>query len=217
MAVRQSLRIRFVAAEEGAALGPALFALVVLGLLSASIAAGTGYFSSGESVESQRAKAAALLETGQALKAGMDRLARQGIQLENVILDESVVNGSAGLFSPEGGGVMLPSAAMAADPSKDQWIYTSRNLPDIGTATGGDRIALLRVSSGVCEQINLKAASLAMIPGAQDLGNFYASGVSSDSVLAEWPGALRGKMRGCVRNIHADSPGFFFYQVVGTR
>ena len=62
------------AADAGIAIGPILFIIAILGILAAAIAAGSGSFTSGTQNEGNSTKASALIQIGENLKVGMDRI-----------------------------------------------------------------------------------------------------------------------------------------------
>ena len=65
-------------ATAGIAIGPILFIIAILAILAAAIAAGSGSFTSGTTSESAKTKASALIQIGENLKVGMDRLIMEG-------------------------------------------------------------------------------------------------------------------------------------------
>jgi hypothetical protein len=203
--------------DDGIAIGPILFIIAVLGILASAIAAGSGSFSSSTTNESNRAKAMAMIDIGQNLKLGFDRILGNGIDLADVIINPANTSDDEDLFSPTGGGIAAPSVTMAEDPSSQTWHYPLIVIPKLGTATAGSRVAVLEVTEDVCDEINLKANAIAVgtadTQGA-DHGNFLAAG-PLDATL--WGAANQGKMTGCVENtnVTAGSTGFFFYQVLG--
>src|SRR5580658_2534770 len=73
--------------DAGIAIGPILFIIAILGILAAAIAAGSGSFTSGTTAESSKTKAAALIQIGENLKIGMDRLIMENeISVANVVI-----------------------------------------------------------------------------------------------------------------------------------
>jgi hypothetical protein len=60
--------------EAGIALGPILFIIAILAILAAAIAAGSGSFNASTNTEGNKAKASAVIQVGDNLKVGMDRL-----------------------------------------------------------------------------------------------------------------------------------------------
>ncbi len=199
--------------DEGIAIGPILFIIAVLGILASAIAAGSGSFNTTTTKESSRAKAAALIDIGQTLKFGVDRLMAYETAFDDIIIGVTDTSGPSDLFSPTGGGIGVPSVTMSAEPTSDVWRYPLIAIEDVGTSTGS-LVAVIRVIEGVCDQINQKANSVtegvADEQGA-DLGDF-----SSSSLLSpEWPEAFYGKPTGCVKNTNTITAGFYFYQVIG--
>lgn len=104
--------------DDGIAIGPILFIIAVLGILASAIAAGSGSFTSSTTGESHRAKAAALIDIGQTLKIGFDRLMGNGTAFSDVVIDPEKTSDFEDLFSPIGGGVSAPSVTMAQNPGR---------------------------------------------------------------------------------------------------
>jgi len=228
---RKNLRL---ADEAGIAIGPILFIIAVLGILAAAIAAGSGSFTSGTAQESNRTKAAAMIEIGQNLKIGYERIASSlnatvGTDFDAIIINQNNTSETVDLFSPTGGGISAPSTTMGLDPSSDVWMYPVIDVPKIGTgsAGGGNKVAVLRVSPGVCDEINYRTNALTIPPIPADAGSSMdGTGAGADlgdfSDTAEndgsnWPTSLEGKPVGCVHNTNTTTPGYFFYQVIGIR
>ena len=111
--------------------------------LSGTIAAGSGSFTTSTTGESNRTKAAALIEIGQNLKVGFDRIVGNGTDFADVVIDPTETDDDDELFSPTGGGITSPSRTMADDPAADDWHYPLMAIPGIGTAvaSGGGATA----------------------------------------------------------------------------
>ncbi len=204
------------APTAGIAIGPILFIIAVLGILAAAIAAGSGSFTMGTAGESNRAKASALIDIGQNLKIGMDRITANGIAFADVVIDPAQTDASEDLFSPSGGGITAPSTTMGDDPLTDVWMYPLIRIKGVGTAAG-QRVATLKVSVGVCDEINLKTIGLAAGTATSKhaaLGDFSGDPDTKIDDYATWPAEFQGKPVGCVQN--DDMAGdYFFYQVIG--
>lgn len=212
------------ASDAGIAIGPILFIIAVLGILAAAIAAGSGSFTTSTSGESNRTKAAAIIEIGQNLLVGFARVVGNGADFADVVINASNTNTMNSMFSPIGGGVAAPSVTMASDPVNDQWYYPQIAITGIGTSAGS-RVAILPVTAGVCDEINLKANAIPVTttPGASAgaavaLGDFADTSLIDDSAV--WP--LDGKPTGCVKNSDATTGGpgsnsYYFYQVIGVQ
>ncbi len=212
------------ASDAGIAIGPILFIIAVLGILASAIAAGSGSFTTGTSSESNRAKASAMIDIGQNLKIGFDRIVGNGVDFGDVVIDPDNTSDPEDLFSPAGGGIAAPSTTMAANPSgadPDIWYYPLVALPKIG-GSSGSRLAVLRVSEGVCDDINEKVnAILAGTNYADDNPVVVDLGGTSLITLAaaDFPDKLEGKPVGCFEATPGGTPtapaGFYFYQVLG--
>ncbi len=205
------------AGDAGIAIGPILFIIAILGILAAAIAAGSGSFTASTSSEGNKTKAATLIEIGQNIKIGFDRIigtanATFDSSSDTVNIDPNDTTATTDLFSPTGGGVVAPSVTLANDPTTDTWLYPLIAIPKLGT-TAGNRLAMLKVSSAVCTEINSKANGIAT-PAVADLDDFTAATLNP---ATNWPAAMDGKMVGCVQNNDAASTGYYFYQVLGVR
>jgi hypothetical protein len=206
------------AADAGIAIGPILFIIAILGILAAAIAAGSGSFTSGTQNEGNSTKASALIQIGENLKVGMDRiLLDNGVDLNNVIIGVNNTSNATDLFSPSGGGIAVPSSSLATDPTNNIWYYPTASIPQMGT-NAEDRMAVLQVAQGVCDQVNVKAvaanievtnydnATIGDPTANNDLGNLLANG--------DWPDVLDGKMVGCIHNTSTTPATYYFYQVL---
>jgi len=219
------------ASNAGIAIGPILFIIAILGILAAAIAAGSGSFTIGTSSEGNRTKSAALIQIGENLKIGMDRIVMSGgLDPTAVNTDTADTSGVADLFSPIGGGIAPPSVGMANDPSSDKWYFPQGVVAGIGTGGSNNSvIAVLPVSQGVCAEINNRSVGVAIVPEAADLGDFTGNEVTG----AAWPDGtgtpvwptsatadpkLTGVATGCVNNnatmTTAVSSPYFFYQIM---
>ncbi|MDE1901705.1 MAG: hypothetical protein KGI37_08690 [Alphaproteobacteria bacterium] len=216
-------------ANAGIAIGPILFIIAILAILAAAIAAGSGSFTSGTSQESDKTKASALIQIGENLKVGMDRITMEGGMSPTGTAGPTVVdinaantNLSNALFSPSGGGVTAPSVGMANDPQTDIWYYPITPVAGFGTSAS-EVLAVLRVSEGVCAEINNRSTGYDVAPttGA-DLGDFTskADAGTSAPTLTAWPTVasdgvnLVGVATGCVYNTDTASKGYYYYQVL---
>lgn len=208
---------RRLAKDAGIAIGPILFIISVLGILAAAIAAGSGSFTIGTTNETNKARASALIDIGQNLKIGMDRIQGNGIDFSNVVIDEEETANSVDLFSPLGGGIAAPSTTMSETPGTDIWYYPLIAIPRLGT-NEGSRLSVIRIAKGVCDDINAKAnavtAGTALAESA-DLGDFTAE--DSLNGGTSWPESMRGKSTGCVYNSNSSSQGYYFFQVLAIR
>jgi len=207
------------ASDAGIAIGPILFIISILGILAAAIAAGSGSFTTGTATESNRAKASAIIDIGQNLKIGFDRIIGNGVDFDAVIIDPENTSSSYDLFSPLGGGISAPSVTMAADPSTDKWKFPLVAIKRLGT-TDGNRLAVLRVTEGVCDELNSKVAALdtgTAMDQSGDFGDFGSDSLIDDS--DNWPADLQGKPIGCLHNSNSTSvtAGFYFYQVLAVQ
>lgn len=199
-------------ANAGIAIGPILFIIAILAILAAAIAAGSGSFTSGTSTESNRTKASALIQIGENLKVGMDRMTiGNEVGWGGYTINAANTTANNDLFSPVGGGITVPSDSMAKTPGTDHWLYPTGAVPGIGT-NNAEQLALLKVEAGVCNEINNKANGI-NTPANADLGDFSATG--SDIPIGKmnnWP--LSGKTVGCVGNSNGTTSGYYFYEIL---
>jgi type II secretory pathway pseudopilin PulG len=186
--------------QAGIAIGPILFVVAILAILATAIATNA-------SQETNRTNAGAILQIGQTLKLGVDRIVGLGTPLTSVTQTGAAT--SADIFSITGGGLTPPSTALAAAPSTDLWIYSYAPVAGIGTATV-DKIAFLKVTQGVCDQINILGANTTTNAAGYDP---TGTGISSANVPA-WDPLMSGKLAGCIRTI-TTTPGYWFFQVLG--
>lgn len=213
--MNSSLLLSFSAAkpkEAGFAIGPILFVVAILGILAAAIAAGSGSFNSGTTKETDRTKAAALIEIGQNLKIGFDRIVSLGVAHSLVVLNPNSTSNDNDIFSPTGGGINPPSVTMANTPTSDAWYYVDGAIPKQGTSAN-EKLAMIRVSATVCDQINLRANSMSTSPNSADYGDI----LNNTATGGAWPASLQGKQTGCINNSNSASPGWWFYQVLGVQ
>src|ERR1700733_6177658 len=92
--------------NAGSAIGPILFIIAILGILAAAIAAGSGSFTNGTASEGNSTKASALIQIGENLKVGMDRiLMENGVDFISVVIGINNTSNTTDLFSPTGGGI----------------------------------------------------------------------------------------------------------------
>ncbi|MER2519665.1 MAG: hypothetical protein ABTQ34_03135 [Bdellovibrionales bacterium] len=198
-------------AEQGIAIGPILFIIAILGILASAIAAGSGSFTASTSSEGAKTKAAALIQVGENLKIGMDRLViENSIAWGDYTIDTTKTANVNDLFSPAGGGIASPSPSLSNDPANgDNWNYPTGDVPGFGS-TNDDQIVVLPVSEVVCTEVNNKANGYSNEPSI----NVTAAALQVNTAIADlsgWPAALQGKPIGCLQS--SDSK-FFFYQIL---
>lgn len=206
--------------QAGIAIGPILFIIALLAIIAAAIAAGSGSFTSGTTNEGNRTKASALVQIGENLKVGMDRITMEG-GLTPTTVDINALNTTAGnaLFSPSGGGVAAPSVGMANNPVTDIWHYVTEPMNGFGTSDP-EILAVLPIAPGVCAEVNNRSTGISVEPTATDLGDFTSTSTSQTQALTNWPTLagqginLTGITTGCVNNSNSSSSGDFYYQVL---
>jgi hypothetical protein len=198
--------------DAGIAIGPILFIIAILAILAAAIAAGSGSFTSGTTTESNRTKSSALVQIGENLKIGMEHITNEQSMVPTDV-DINSLNTSAtnALFSPAGGGIAAPSVSMANNPATDQWYYVQGPINGLGTSSA-EVYAVLRVSPGVCAEINNRVTGTSSVPDAAELGDFTSLVTNTAQSDTAWPFA--GRAIGCVNNGDANATGTYFYQVM---
>lgn len=197
-------------AERGIAIGPILFIIAILGILAAAIAAGSGSFTASTASEGSKTKAAALIQVGENLKIGMDRLTiENGIGWGDYTIDVTKTANANDLFSPIGGGIASPSPSLSNDPANDAWYYPTGDVPGFG-GTNDEQIVFLPIAKAVCTEVNNKANGIASEPAI----NLAAAALSVNTLIADltgWPASLQGKPIGCLKS--SDS-AYFFYEIL---
>jgi len=210
--------------SAGIAIGPILFIIAILAILAAAIAAGSGSFTSGTSTESNRTKSSALIQIGENIKVGMDRITMEGgLDPNSVDTNTTDTNTTNDLFSPTGGGIAPPSVGMANNPLTDKWYFPKGPIAGLGTGAN-DVIAALPISEGVCAEVNNRAVGSAVAPTAANLGDFTGGIIAGTA----WPTVaaggvnLLGVATGCVNNSGVTvgtgvSSNYFYYQVLSVQ
>ena len=198
--------------NAGIAIGPILFIIAILAILAAAIAAGSGSFTASTHSESNKTRASGMIQVGENLKVGMDRLVMEN----GLAWGQWNINAASGtsnandLFSPTGGGISSPSTALAGDPGNDIWYYPKGAVPQLGT-TNEEQLAVLNVDEDVCNEINNRIYGISESPTGA-VGDFTTADVNATS-YGGWPTNLHAKSIGCV----ADTTGgtkYYFYQVL---
>ena len=205
--------------EEGVAIGPILFVIAILGVLAAALAAGSGSFTTSTANDSARLKASALLEIGDNLKLGFDRVLGRDVAFDSIVIHENNTSGTSALFSPSGGGINPPSISMAENTTTATWRYISANIKGLGTGVTQSKIAAIKISANVCGEINNKIRGSSTI-SKFDAGDWFNSdSIPDENTLTNWPDAIKGSGVGCIENNNTadDSGGYWFYQVLGVR
>lgn len=208
--------------HTGTIILPVLLIVILLAILGTVLIAMRGHFVSAPANESDRKKATTILQIGENLKVGMDRLFQENkASFDTVDTNVANTSGSNRLFSPTGGGITPPSWSMASQPSADGmaahgdiWHFLPGAVPGLGTSAP-EMLAILKVSRGVCGEINNKTIGLST-PAANDLGDFYATANDTASLTA-WPHALNGRTVGCVYNNNSNSNGYFFFEILAVQ
>jgi hypothetical protein len=202
--------------DAGIAIGPILFVIAILGILASAIAAGSGSFTMGSSAENNRTKASAMIEIGMNIKTGMERIVgEQGVDVLNVDINPANTSLSNQLYAPIGGGIASPSVTMAGNAQSDIWYYPQGFIPALGTGSGSyyDKLAILNVSLGVCQEINNKIFGNNTIP-VLNMANAALATNAGNFALTAWNNttAYAGKPQGCVQT---SDTKYYFYQVIG--
>jgi hypothetical protein len=215
------------APDAGIAIGPILFIIAILGILAAAIAAGSGSFTVKTSKESDATKASALIDLGSTSKLGMDRLMAAGYDFSTIYIDIAKTTETNSVFSPTGGGVGVPSTAMASCPTfsaalptcalrttADGWNFpkSTGDIMLLGTTSGTNisviQLMMIPVTQGTCDAINQQANALVgstqasgVIFAATDTGNIASTAAGA---ITAWDADLKSKYVGCI-NSSSDS------------
>jgi hypothetical protein len=202
--------------ESGIAIGAILFVVAILGILAAAIAAGGGSFTMGSSSENNKTKASAMIEIGQNLKTGMERVVgEQGVDVLNVDINPSNTSLNNAIFAPTGGGISSPAVTMAGNAQSDIWYYPQGLVPGLGTGAAPyyDKLAILNVSVGVCQEINNKIFGNNTIP-AVNMANAALTVNAANFALTAWTADTNylGKPQGCIQT--TDNV-YYFFQAIG--
>jgi len=210
--------------QAGIAIGPILFIIAILAILAAAIAAGSGSFTAPTAGESAKTKAAGLISVGESLKIGMDRLTVSNGATPSgstaFVLDPTSTSSQYDLFSPTGGGIAPPSAALAANVTSDSWHFMNASFPGLGDsdATNGvDYFAVLNVTGDVCNEINNRAGVSTAISATLAVNDVLGVATPADGALAnpdKLPPQLSGKTLGCFGSTHSSVATYYFYQIL---
>jgi|GEM_PF-725947 hypothetical protein len=176
--------------NAGIAIGPILFIIAILAILAAAIAAGSGSFTAGTGTETNKTKSSALMQIGENLRVGMDRITMEGgLGPTQVTINPANTSSTSDLFSPTGGGIAPPSPGMANNPTVDTWTYPSGIIKGLGTqqSTSPVIVAVLPVSQGVCAEVNNRAMGSAVVPPPANYGTFETSTDGSTILGSAWP------------------------------
>ncbi len=203
--------------SRGIAIGPILFVVALLGILAAAIAAGSGSFTGSTTSESDKTKAAALIQIGENLKFGVERIIGSGVDVTSINADPTSTTAANDLFAPMGGGISPPSTTMLVKtagyaPYVPKWEYM------FTTSTGGwgiiaeDYTAYAQVSLGVCNAINQRANGVATPPLVHIA--IIAPGVPGHTSFNADFDTLKGNMVGCFYTDHIYSLGYWFFEVL---
>lgn len=195
--------------DAGIAIGPMLFVVAIIAILATAIAAGSSTFNTQSAQEANRGTAISMIQLGQNLKMGIDRLVAAGTPIASIDISADNTTGAHALFSPAGGGMMPPSTALSNSGS-DPWLYPWAKVTSMGT-DAPERLAMLKVSPGICHQVNVQAENGNLTEA--DLG----IEIKDATTLAVWPTGLAGKMVGCISSTNPATAGSYFYHVLAVQ
>ncbi|MBV8061934.1 MAG: hypothetical protein JO126_06800 [Alphaproteobacteria bacterium] len=202
--------------DAGIALGPIIFIIAILAILAAAIAAGSGSFNASTNTEGNRTKASGLIQQGENLKIGMDRLTMEnGVAWGGWNINTTGTVNTTDLFAPAGGGISAPSIALAGNAQGDVWYYPMANINGLGT-TADKQLAVLNTTQGICQEINNRANGSATAPGIDAGGTMKTNGDLTTKISVNMTSAsvLYGKPVGCLQNTNAADGNYYFYQVL---
>jgi hypothetical protein len=203
--------------DYGLAIGPILFIVGIIGILAAAIGASGGSFTGNAQSEAARTNASALIQVGVLLKNGMSRMLVNGADFTTINIVPTATTGDNDLFSLSGGGVSAPSTTLAETPATDIWYYPFAAIPNIGSSAT-DRLAMLKINLATCNQVNIRINAIGTAASDSSMGDDIGDVTQTTLAgAASWPVPLQGKESGCVRNTNSTTPGYFFYQAIGSR
>ncbi len=211
----------FGSSQSGIAIGPILFIIAILAILAAAIAAGSGSFTTTTSSESAKTIASGLIQVGENLKIGMDRLTIENGATATgptaFVIGSAATTSQYDLFSPTGGGIAPPSTSLAAAPNYDQWHYLTGAWPGVGTGTSMDWFAALNITGDVCNQVNNRVGVASTISTNLIAYDVFAgqppAGVGTNVAgVASVPVELSGKTLGCFGD--KTSGDYYFYEII---
>lgn len=198
--------------DRGIAIGPILFIIAVLGVLAAAIAASSGSFSTSTTSTSGDIKASALIEVGQNLKIGFERISAS---VPYADIGMTGTTASTDLFSPSGGGITKPSPSIDIGTPWYYWDVTSSELK-IGSGISPNKMAFYHVRYETCKSLNKKLRNTTTIPAVIPM-----SGRIEDVSPDAWTNELQGQLAGCFLEMIWDphdpplEGDYWFYQVLG--
>ena len=171
-----------------------------------------GGFTRGTGTESDKTAAAAILQIGDLLQQGVERtLYKGGNSPDNVVMLPSHTSATTDVFSPSGGGITYPQTSFNAQP--DVWYF--------GYATSWGNtyhlIALVQVSSSVCDQINSLVFGSAQAQPYVSNSLAELLGFVSFSPSASLPEPFASSTKGCFSNLEmydSYASGSYFYQLL---
>jgi len=214
--------------QAGIAIGPILFIIAILAILAAAIAAGSGSFSAPTASESAKTKASGLISVGENLRIGMDRLTIEngatppssGSNATNFDMLTTDTSSQYDLFSPTGGGISPPSAALAGNTSNDVWHFMSGVWPGLGSSdptNGVDYFAVLNIAEDVCNEVNNRVGTASTISTDLATNAPIGSPVPVDNTPIDGtkiPAELSGKTLGCFGDSTTSPAHYYFYQML---
>ncbi|MBV8061933.1 MAG: hypothetical protein JO126_06805 [Alphaproteobacteria bacterium] len=202
--------------ENGIALGPIIFIIAILAILAAVISAGSTSFNGSATTEGNKTKAAGLIQIGDNLRAGMDRLTMEnGVAWGAYNINAGSTVNTTDLFAPLGGGITAPSIALAGNAQGDIWYYPKGAFNGMGTINS-DQMAVLNVAQGVCQEINNRANGMNSVPSIDMAGSLASSNDLGAAMATNITSAtgLYGKPVGCLKNTNASGTSYWFYEVI---
>ena len=207
----QNLSAKRAPFNAGIAIGPILFIIAILAILAAAIAAGSGSFTASTASEGNKTKAGGLIQIGENLKVGMDRIVMEnGLGWQQWNINATTAPQHNDLFSPTGGGILGALDGTGGRSRHRRGTIRRRHSRawHHGRRTaGGDQRQRRRVQRN--QQPRLYGVSESP---SGTLGDFTSGDINSSS-FSGWPTNLKGKTLGCVSNV-SNSGNFYFYQVL---
>ncbi len=209
--------------------------MAILAVLVAALSAGSGGFTASTTTDTARTNAAAIIQQGQNILLGAQRILGSGTataeQIRAVGISTTDTSGN-GIFTAAGGGVPPQNPPAGATPAGVLWGPATAYLGGIGAngtpadvttsaaATGADLIVGIQVTQATCQQINRiltgTAAGYWIVSSAGTATQVSASRLDTTTNISNYGSLpISGRTQGCVAN-QADNFYGYFQLIVGS-
>ncbi len=220
------------ALSAGIAIGPILFVVAILAVLVAALAAGSGGFTASTTTDTARTNAAALIQQGQNIMMGAQRILGGGTataeQVRGVGVSTTDTSGN-GIFTAAGGGVPPQNPPGGSVAASAAWAIGTAYLGGVGvtgtpadnstsaTAAGADLVAWIQVTQTTCQQINRiltgTAAGYWIVASGGGAAQVGTARLDTTTNITNYGSlAIGGRTQACVAN-QADAV-YIYYQLL---